>query len=64
MSSGKRGVASLPGSKPAVDEAKIVALKREGLSNVAIAQRFGLSSERIGQILKPHGFGRTRRPQP
>lgn len=53
----RRGDASVPGERVVVlDEAKIVSLRREGLTQKLIAERFRTSHERIGRILKRHGL--------
>lgn len=40
--------------RAAIDETKLVALRRDGLTHKALAVRFGISPGRVGDILKRH----------
>jgi hypothetical protein len=52
-----RGDAVVPGERVAVvDEAKIVELRKSGLTHKAIATRYRMSLVRVGRILRKHGL--------
>lgn len=53
----RRGDPNVPGERVTdLDEAKVVSLRRDGLTQKLIAERFRTSYERIGRILKRHGL--------
>lgn len=51
-----RHSAFIPGSRPVIDEAKIVAMRKAGLTQKALSARFGISLTRVGDILKRHAL--------